>query len=674
MRGGHLSAARPGRRTAPGLLTLLILLILVLVALFPARAGAQAPGWRFAAGSVVHAAAVSADGEYIALGTREGLVLYLNRRGEEVWRYDTGGTVLGLGMSEDGQRIIAATESRSALLLDGAGQLLWKKDFDFALVAAAMSGDGSLIGLVPRKSRLVWILDGAGNDVWQHEFDTPPTAVAISADGQRVVFGSRDARIRAFDPQGRQLWEQQVDGVITRVALTRDGGLVAVSDESGKGYLLRGDDGTVLWSYEAEGVMETAAISGDGQQVAFGARDKHYYLLDQKGTLLSRSPTSDVVHAVALSGDGSTLVVGSDDGTVLGFSVRQTAAGYAAQVQAARIRTIFITVIAIALLAGLIAFLRLTPSGRRAWEVHGARPRRLAREVWRARGSYLLLLPTVGLLLTFNYYPALSGLFHSFTKWNPGIETRWIGLENFQALLYNQFLRRGIVNAIILIVTGYIKVLTVPLLVAELLFHLRSRPLQYWLRSLFIFPIVVPGVAIILIWRNIFDPNIGLLNNTLALLGLMNMQQPQAWLGDPKTAIWSIVFIGFPWVSAFALLLYYGGLISIPVELFDAAKVDGAGSLRRFWNLDLPLLLGQIKLLLILGFINGMQEFAIVFLTTEGGPYNATYTPALELYYQAMRFSNFGLASAIGTVLFIIILGGTILNLRYVRSATEYQA
>ncbi len=83
--------------------------------------------------------------------------------------------------------------------------------------------------------------------------------------------------------------------------------------------------------------------------------------------------------------------------------------------------------------------------------------------------------------------------------------------------------------------------------------------------------------------------------------------------------------------------------------------------------------MGQIKLLLILGFIGGMQEFGLVFLTTEGGPYNSTYTPALELYYQAMRFSNFGVASAIGTVLFIVILGGTILNMR-MRSATEYQA
>jgi raffinose/stachyose/melibiose transport system permease protein len=84
--------------------------------------------------------------------------------------------------------------------------------------------------------------------------------------------------------------------------------------------------------------------------------------------------------------------------------------------------------------------------------------------------------------------------------------------------------------------------------------------------------------------------------------------------------------------------------------------------------------MSQIKLLLILAFIGSVQEFQLIFLTTGGGPGNVTYTPALELYYNATRFSNFGLASAMGTFLFLIILGGTIINLRYVRSQTEYEA
>jgi ABC-type sugar transport system permease subunit len=226
-------------------------------------------------------------------------------------------------------------------------------------------------------------------------------------------------------------------------------------------------------------------------------------------------------------------------------------------------------------------------------------------------------------------------------------------------------------NALLLVFSGFVKTLTMPLLVAELIFHIRSQVIQYGIRSLFIVPLVVPGVVGILLWANIYDPNIGLLNQTLEALGLSSWTR--VWLGDRNTALGAIIAIGFPWVSAFALLIFYGGLISIPVELFDAAKVDGARFWQRFWRIDLPLIIPQIRLLLILGFIGGVQEFQLIFLTTGGGPGNVTYTPALELYYQAVRFNNFGFASAIGTVLFLVILGGTILNMRYVTSSVEYE-
>jgi ABC-type sugar transport system permease subunit len=658
---------------------LLVAIALAAGSLIPIPAAAQSPSWQFDVGSYVHSAAVSADGQAIAIGSRAGQVHRLDANGKEVWKFDCGGTVYGLGMSKDGSRIVAACENRKAFLLDGDGKVLWQKDFDYVLTGAAISGDGTLIGIIPDRAKEAWIFDGEGNQLWNPKYTIIPTAVSISEDGQRVAIGLRDARIHLYDRAGTEIWNQQLKGVVRGVGLSKDASLLAAGDESKRGYGLKGElpagsKTSVTWTIEVPDKMQSAAITGDGQLSAFGARDNNAYLVDATGTVKSKFATGGIVFAVALSSDGSTLIVGSEDGKAYGFNTGQSATGYSAAMTRGRVTNIAAVVAVVAVIAVTVLWLRMTRSGNYVWEHQARRPRKLARDIWRARVSYLLLLPTVVLLLVFNYYPAFSGLFHSFTKWNPGLRTEWVGLANFEAVLHNDFLKQGVVNAFILIVTGYLKVLTVPLLVAELLFHLRSSRLQYWLRSLFIFPIVVPGVAIILVWRNIFDPNIGLINNFLALLGLMNMKTPQAWLGDPQTAIWSIVFIGFPWVGAFALLLYYGGLISIPTELFDAAKVDGAGGWKRFRFIDLPLLLGQIKLLLILGFIGGMQEFGIVFLTTEGGPYNKTYTPALELYYQAMRFNNFGLASAIGTVLFLVIMVGTIINLRYVRSSTEYQA
>jgi ABC-type sugar transport system permease subunit/outer membrane protein assembly factor BamB len=657
-------------------LSLLVFLLLVMLAPAVSPAAGQSgatPNWTLPAGEIVHSTAITADGSAIAIGARSGIVYYLDHTGKQIWTFDTGGTVLGLGITKDGQKVLAATEGRKAFLLDVTGKQLWKKDFKYVINAAAISGNGDLIAIVP-KAKVVYVLDGDGKEQFQLKFDTFPSAVTISPDGTRIAVGLRDANVKVYDHAGKAVWQIQEDSVIRGLSFSNDAKLLAVGDESNKGYLVQEENNNAknLWTFNADDKVVSAAISGDGKSLAFASLDQYGYMLDETGQVKIKYKTGGRATSVAMAGDGSVFVVGSEDAKAYGFNVKQSQAGYAAAQQRGTLVSILVPVLILAVIASGVSFLRFVPVGQRFWETRGGGIRRTAKNVWQSRISYLLLLPTISLLLVFNYYPAFSGLFHSFTKWQPAVATKWIGLENFQAILLNDFFWHGLLNALILIVTGFAK-MVMPLAVAELLFLLRSKNLQYWFRSLYIFPIVVPGVAAILVWRNILDPNIGLLNNTLSLLHLMNMQTPQAWLGDTRTAIWSIVFIGFPWIGPFALLLFYGGLISIPVELFDAAKVDGASNWRRFVYLDLPLLMGQIKLLLILGFIGGMQEFATIFLTTEGGPYNATYTPALELYYQAMRFNNFGLASAMGTVLFIIILGGTIFNLR-MRTATEYQA
>ena len=324
------------------------------------------------------------------------------------------------------------------------------------------------------------------------------------------------------------------------------------------------------------------------------------------------------------------------------------------------------------LLVGAVWSARSTVVGKRAWERGSAGPRALFARIWRARLSYLMILPTLGLLLVFNYYPAFSGLYHAFTEWSPGARTEWVGLANFQYLLGDRFFLSSFRNTAILVIVNILKTVTVPLLVAELIFNLRNNRARYWLRTFFIVPLVLPAVVEILLWNNMYDPNIGLFNHALIALG--KPEWTMAWYGDASVALISIIFIGFPWVSAFALLIFYGGLIGISDEVLDASKVDGASGLARFWRIDLPLLMGQVKLLLILTFINAIQTFELVYLTTGGGPGAATYTPALELYYMAMRMDKMGVASAIGMVLFAIIMIGTIINMRYVRSAYEYEA
>src|SRR5690606_1539279 len=364
-------------------------------------------------------------------------------------------------------------------------------------------------------------------------------------------------------------------------------------------------------------------------------------------------------------------LLGTRDGRIHSTSTTSAAARFRAAQTAQRNLLIGIPLTILAGLGLFTLWIQRTAAGAHFWNITSLPVRRTLVQMWRSRTSYILIAPTVILLLIFNYYPAVSGLYHSFTDWQPGISTTWVGLGQFERMMNSQYFWIGMKNAVLLAITAFLK-LAVPLLVAELIFHIRSGFLQYAVRTLFIVPLVVPSVVGILLWVNIYDPNIGLLNETLRAIGAEDLTR--TWLGDRNTAMAAIIAIGFPWISPFALLIFYGGLISIPSELFDAARVDGASWWKRFRHVDIPLIMSQIKLLLILAFIGSVQEFQLIFLTTGGGPGNVTYTPALELYYNATRFSNFGLASAMGTFLFLIILGGTIINLRYIRSQTEYEA
>ncbi|MFC1734731.1 carbohydrate ABC transporter permease [Candidatus Hydrogenedentota bacterium] len=285
------------------------------------------------------------------------------------------------------------------------------------------------------------------------------------------------------------------------------------------------------------------------------------------------------------------------------------------------------------------------------------------------RTSYFFLLPTFALLVTFNYVPAFSGLFHAFTEWSIPAAAKFIGFDNFVKMWNDIFLRRSIINQIILLTCNIIKTITVPLLIAELLINLKSTRLQYWLRTLFIIPMVVPAMVGVLLWKLIYDPNIGLVNNVLVTFGMKDLTR--SWLGDPDTAIWSIVGMGFPWIHGFALLIYLAGLMAIPKEVHDAAAVDGAGSIRRFFHIDLPMVVGQIKLLIILTTIGSLQDFQAILVMTQGGPGMATLVPPLHMYNNAFAFKHHGYAAAIGFTLFVLILLVTIANMKLLKSSFE---
>jgi raffinose/stachyose/melibiose transport system permease protein len=285
--------------------------------------------------------------------------------------------------------------------------------------------------------------------------------------------------------------------------------------------------------------------------------------------------------------------------------------------------------------------------------------------------AYAFLLPTFALIAVFAYYPAFSALYHSFTNWNGVLIAKWIGISNFREMTHDRVLLASLGNMVKVAVFVLVLNLTVPLAVAELIFSLRSTVAQYWYRLVFVVPIVVPWVVTLLVWRFIYDPDIGLLTSAATALGI---ELHTRFLGDPKIALYCLMAIGFPWAAGTNVLIYTAGLQGIGEQIHDSGKLDGATGFKRVFYLDLPLILGQIRLLAVLAVIGGIQGYGAQLVLTNGGPGYATMVPGMWMYQTAFAYSRMGYASAIGTSMFVVIMGLTLLVMRSLRPSTDFMA
>ena len=313
----------------------------------------------------------------------------------------------------------------------------------------------------------------------------------------------------------------------------------------------------------------------------------------------------------------------------------------------------------------------------------GFRARSLLRQIWRARLLYLIILPSFLFLAVFSYYPAASGLFYALYTWD-GYSAYYVGLANFQRFFSDPAIIQSFKNVFFLLVFSLVSNLTVPMLVAAVIYHLPHARARFWYRVGYTLPIVVPNVVLWLIWVFMYT-NYGGVNSILQSIGLGPLTLtadglPRAWLGEQSTALLAIMFVGFPWVNTVNMLLYLAGFEAIPSEVIDAATVDGALGLSMFWRIELPLIMGQVKLIVVLTTIGVIQNFQSILVMTSGGPGYATMVPGLRLLDAAIPRSHaaeapqMGYGSAIGVVLFVIILAVTFFNMRIFRSGTEYQA
>ncbi|MEZ4863360.1 MAG: ABC transporter permease subunit [Caldilineaceae bacterium] len=575
--------------------------------------------------NLVGGLAVSSDGTQIYVGTSDGKVTILNDALQPQREVPVTGRVVGLDAVENGFVVAYGSGAYSdrywtSFYPTGADTAVYATRAEFTITAMeATTGGGAIYGTAnSRVSRL----DAAGNELWKVTLTQPPTDIYVIPATEQALVGDERGNLTLLDANGATQWAVHLSEYTMRSVIA-------------------------------------APIDGDSTEMRYLAANEHgdLYIVDAATNILfaERATTSDVGALLQL-GETLTLIPRNDTW----LTVNLSATGGAGM--AATLRLVWSGLNLTLLLALLAAVVAAVQRWRRATG-------RQLRFAWRQRIAYLFILPSMVLILVFSYYPAAMAFYYSFTNFSIRTVTEFIGFENYRRILTSDFyFRVGFLNLSLLLVTGLLKTLTMPLLVAELIFRLRNSVHQYVFRTLFVLPAVVPGLITVFLWRMVYDPYAGLLNQVLRLVGLTAWSR--AWLGNENTALWAIIGAGFPYISAFPFLIYMGGLLNISIEMYDAAKIDGANWWRQFWSIDVPLLVPQMRLLIFFTLAGVIQGFAQIYIYTRGGPGYATYVPGLQMYFQLAE-GDFGYASAIGVLLFIVIFAGTLFSLRFRRQALE---
>ncbi|GBG08394.1 hypothetical protein PAT3040_02975 [Paenibacillus agaridevorans] len=291
--------------------------------------------------------------------------------------------------------------------------------------------------------------------------------------------------------------------------------------------------------------------------------------------------------------------------------------------------------------------------------------------IWKYRTAYLFLVPSLLLLGSIKYLPFFTAFVESLFDWNGVNINTFIGLGNYEELLQDKKVAVAFANVFKISLFTLIVNLTLPMLAAVLVFRIRNIRLQNFLKVGFIVPLVVPMMVLVLLWRWLYAGDFGLINQFLDLIGLGSLKH--SWLGDPSTALWAIIFVGFPWVAGLPFLLYLSGLQGISEDLFEVSQIEGVGPFRRFWSIELPLMASQIKLVLMLTLIQAFQVFEAPYVLTNGGPGITTITPALHIYDQAFNYSRFGYASSIGVAMFAILIILTVVIQKFVKNSEKIE-
>lgn len=286
-------------------------------------------------------------------------------------------------------------------------------------------------------------------------------------------------------------------------------------------------------------------------------------------------------------------------------------------------------------------------------------------EMW----GYLFISPWLVGFVLLTIGPMLVSLYWSFTKYEFPLSPRWNGIDNYlNAFTKDELFPRALGN------TAYYVLFSVPLgLAASLLLALlldRKIAARALWRTVYYIPSIVPAVVTAFLFGYLFQPDYGLVNALLARVGI----EGPGWFNSVQWVMPTFILLALWGAGGPTMIIFLAGLQNIPVELYEAAEVDGAGRWRKFWNITLPMLSPTIFFNLVTGIIAAFKIFTTAYVATGGGPYYASYFYVLHLFNNFFKYLNMGYASALAWILFVIIMIFTLVQLRFARRWVYYES
>lgn len=286
--------------------------------------------------------------------------------------------------------------------------------------------------------------------------------------------------------------------------------------------------------------------------------------------------------------------------------------------------------------------------------------------------GYLFILPAYLLFILLVAVPFFRALSMSLTQWAGYDDPRFVGLSNFQTLFRDRVFWLSLRHTLMFtLVTTFLQTVF-PLLVAVLINN-KWRGSVFFRTALFV-PVIISFVVSGLLWRMIYDPNFGVLNNLLNAVGLSALTT--SWLALPETAMGSIIVVSLWQSLGFYMLIFYAGLQSIPPELYESASLDGATPWQQLLHVTVPMLWPVTTVVIVLNVIGGIKVFDIIYVMTTGGPNRATEVLGTFLYSTGFGgvgggSPTVGYAAAIGVVILVLAMVGTLLQFRLTRRASD---